>query len=98
MALIDCPDCGKNISSDAPTCPGCGKPIKLMPLPNQTQDKQKCPHCGEQTVCKVRGLQGSGEVLFAVFLFFMGIIPGIIYYIVTESKPYCSNCGKRVET
>jgi len=27
MALIDCPECGKQISSEAPTCPGCGVPI-----------------------------------------------------------------------
>ena len=27
MSLIDCPDCGKQISSNAPSCPGCGAPI-----------------------------------------------------------------------
>lgn len=27
MALINCPDCGKEISDKAPTCPGCGAPI-----------------------------------------------------------------------
>lgn len=27
MALINCPDCSKEISSNAPTCPGCGAPI-----------------------------------------------------------------------
>jgi predicted nucleic acid-binding Zn ribbon protein len=25
MALITCPDCGSQISSDAPTCPKCGR-------------------------------------------------------------------------
>lgn len=29
MALIKCPDCGKKISDQAPTCPNCGRPIKL---------------------------------------------------------------------
>lgn len=28
MALIKCADCGKEVSDSAPTCPGCGKPIK----------------------------------------------------------------------
>lgn len=28
MALIKCSECGKSISSDAWTCPNCGKPIK----------------------------------------------------------------------
>lgn len=27
MALITCPDCGKEVSSNAPACPGCGGPI-----------------------------------------------------------------------
>ena len=27
MALINCPDCNKEISQNAPTCPGCGAPI-----------------------------------------------------------------------
>ena len=27
MSLIDCPDCGRQISSNAPACPGCGAPI-----------------------------------------------------------------------
>ena len=28
MALIKCPDCGKNISSNAEVCIGCGAPLK----------------------------------------------------------------------
>lgn len=27
MALIQCPDCGKQISSQAASCPNCGCPI-----------------------------------------------------------------------
>ncbi len=27
VALIACPECGKQVSSKAPTCPGCGVPI-----------------------------------------------------------------------
>ena len=27
MALITCPECGKQISDQAPACPGCGAPI-----------------------------------------------------------------------
>jgi len=28
MALIQCPECSKEISSKAPTCPNCGAPIE----------------------------------------------------------------------
>lgn len=27
MALINCPDCGKEVSENAPACPKCGAPI-----------------------------------------------------------------------
>ncbi len=27
MPLIQCPDCGRDVSDSAPSCPGCGKPI-----------------------------------------------------------------------
>ncbi len=39
MAIIKCPECGRQISDKAPTCPHCGVEIagKIT----------KCPHCGE---------------------------------------------------
>lgn len=41
MALINCPECGKEISDQAISCPNCGTPI------NKTE-KKFCQHCGEQ--------------------------------------------------
>ena len=41
MALINCPECGKEISDQAVSCPNCGTPI------NKTE-KKFCQHCGEQ--------------------------------------------------
>ncbi len=32
MALILCPDCGKQISAHAPACPNCGCPISATPI------------------------------------------------------------------
>ena len=31
MALITCPDCGKQLSDQAPACPNCGRPMKKKP-------------------------------------------------------------------
>ncbi len=28
MALVTCPDCGREVSDAAPTCPGCGRPVQ----------------------------------------------------------------------
>ncbi len=34
MALIICPECGKEISDKAPSCPNCGCPTSAMPFQN----------------------------------------------------------------
>ncbi|GHT51475.1 hypothetical protein AGMMS49982_09010 [Bacteroidia bacterium] len=39
MAIISCPECGKQVSDKAEECPHCGGPIKSM---------FSCPECGEQ--------------------------------------------------
>ena len=36
MALIKCPECGKDVSTSAEACPHCGFPIK-----NNAANKQK---------------------------------------------------------
>lgn len=33
MAMIECPECGKSVSNEAPGCPSCGYPIKPPPAP-----------------------------------------------------------------
>jgi predicted amidophosphoribosyltransferase len=30
MALVKCPDCGREVSDQAPTCPQCGRPLKAQ--------------------------------------------------------------------
>lgn len=41
MALIKCPDCGKEFSSMAEACPQCGCPVEHI-----LQERIKCPECG----------------------------------------------------
>lgn len=56
MALIHCPECGKEVSAKAPNCPNCGVPIN-------TADTMKfCKHCGKLidkdcVVCPLCGKQ-----------------------------------------
>lgn len=45
MGLIKCPDCGKEISDSAPTCPNCGRPMKVeesseAPKPQQVKKRE----------------------------------------------------------
>lgn len=37
MPLVKCPDCGKEVSDQAPTCPQCGRPLKAQPKPADNQ-------------------------------------------------------------
>lgn len=55
MAMINCPECGKEISDKAISCPNCGAIIK----------KKFCQHCGEQidsdcVICPKCGKQVGG--------------------------------------
>ncbi|EIL94324.1 zinc ribbon domain-containing protein [Rhodanobacter spathiphylli] len=52
MSLIQCKDCGKQISDAAATCPSCGAPLPVVIGEGQEQ----CPHCmtvvhKDATVC-----------------------------------------------
>lgn len=53
MALIKCPECGKEISDKALNCPNCGTPIgnkKFCKFCGEQIDKEcvVCPKCGKQ--------------------------------------------------
>ncbi len=57
MAMINCPECGKEISDKAASCPNCGAVVK----------KKFCQHCGEAidsdcVVCPKCGKQ-VGEIV-----------------------------------
>lgn len=98
MALVNCPDCGREVSDAAPTCPGCGRPIaEESPRGNveTTGGGKACRHCRGRQVAKVRGLQGLRELLVFLVLFVLGVIPGLVYYVWQESVPYCAGCGRR---
>lgn len=42
MALIKCPECGKEVSDNAVNCPNCGFSL------NSTSNQKFCKHCGEK--------------------------------------------------
>ena len=43
MALIRCPDCGREVSDQAPACVGCGRPIAQGTT--APQGSTECPQC-----------------------------------------------------
>ena len=52
MALIKCPDCGRDVSSEAAACLGCGRPVK-PPTPAYQSPSHSQPENAKST--KSRG-------------------------------------------
>lgn len=60
MAIIKCSECGKDVSSEAVSCPHCGCPIKTET--NQTEPAQAAaPQLQQKTVCPTCGTKYVGN-------------------------------------
>jgi membrane protein YdbS with pleckstrin-like domain len=79
MALINCPECGKQVSSEAPTCPACGYPIaeKRAQAPAAPSAGGPLPAAQTEILVEIRP---SWWGFFWYLFFFWLIIPPIIAY------------------
>lgn len=60
MALVECPECGKNISSAAATCPHCGYPIETK-VHTSSASQASTPSIPEEIrIDSVRCYDGNG--------------------------------------
>jgi len=71
MALIDCPECSREVSSSAPTYPGCGFPIATAPdsLPVRTSvttTQLTSKRLKAQLAISTFLVVGSGAILLAL--------------------------------
>lgn len=76
MALINCPECGRQVSDKAPTCPGCGVVIAAQPseaVPQDSYDQRWDPVDLElmeaKSVCQKHRMM-------SVLLLFAGLVLG----------------------
>lgn len=63
MALIKCPECGREISDKAGSCPNCGYPISAEPQMEYDSGEMngiRCPKCGSGNV-SVELIQKAGK-------------------------------------
>jgi uncharacterized membrane protein YvbJ len=96
MGLIPCPDCGKQVSERAVACPECGRPFPAAEsVTASVTTGPTCRHCRQTGVARVRGLHGGAEVVVCLVLCLAGLLPGVVYYVYRESRPYCPHCGRR---
>lgn len=62
MALIKCPDCGREVSDAAPTCPGCGRPMNA----SSTVGTSARPAVIERTSKSYKGAMLVGALMVIV--------------------------------
>ena len=91
QAIIQCPACKKDISSEAEVCIHCGYPLKKMlikegyrkesnpshPRPSQSTNQLRCPKCGSTSITT----EERGYSLW------------IGWYGANEKKNLCQSCG-----
>ena len=79
MALINCPECGKQVSTEAKVCPGCGYPIA-----EKRSQSQAAPASGSRLPAThtevLAEFRPSWWGFFWYLFFFWLIIPPIIAY------------------
>lgn len=77
MALIDCPECGRQVSTAAKACPGCGYP--LAERPGEAQEAQKTPP-GSGNAKVLAEIRPSWWGYFWYLFFFWLIVPPFIAF------------------
>lgn len=71
MPLINCPDCGKDISPSAPSCPHCGRPQSLAAAAvEEPAPESAIPSSAEVRSKTVRNIV-IGVVVFVAFMIFV---------------------------
>lgn len=68
MALISCPECGKEISDKALACPHCGNPMNQPTQQIQQEEEYLCcPKCGSRELhAEHKGFSGGKALVGAV--------------------------------
>ena len=103
MAMISCPECGKQVSDKAETCPNCGyplykmgyddlKPFDVDELPRRTEHR---PHVAPRVKKKKRGHKG---LIIALIVVVVALVGGFFVYtnfIPNKYEEAVINCAKQ---
>lgn len=91
MALINCPECGKQVSDAAVSCPACGHPIHPGPFPVTLPPQRKwipgvaavlslvIPGAGQ--MYKGQVFNGLLWLVFVIVGYLVFVIPGLILHL-----------------
>lgn len=91
MALIKCPECGKEISDKAISCPNCGNPINQQ---TQKEEYLCCPKCGSRELhAEHKGFSGGKALAGALITGGIGLLAGTIGS--RDTQITCLKCGNK---
>lgn len=91
MALINCVECGKEVSDKATSCPNCGNPINS---PNLNQEYLCCPKCNSKELhSEHKGFSGGKALAGALLTGGIGILAGTIGS--KDVQLTCLKCGNK---
>ena len=91
MALISCPECGKEISDKAIACPNCGNPINPQ---TQQEEYLCCPRCGSRELhAEHKGFSGGKALAGALVTGGIGLLAGTIGS--RDTQITCLKCGNK---
>lgn len=76
MALIECPECGKEISENATACPNCGNPMGHPISEPKSKDQPKVEVKGKGEGCFLQTL----NVGCIIFFIIIGLIVLLIIF------------------
>lgn len=100
MAIINCPECGKEISDKAKACPNCGCPINetnqfsSAAVSDDDEEHIYCPYClSKQVHHEYRGFSGGKALAGVVTVGGIGMLAGTIGNDKVELT--CMRCGKK---
>lgn len=98
MAMINCPECGKEVSDKAATCPNCGASInptqQSININMNSGASVKCPKCGSSNLQAISDTHGKGASFWK--LCFCGLL-GLCGTGKTKTDHYwvCQSCGNK---
>lgn len=93
MALMNCPECGKGISSKAVSCPNCGCPINKQSN-NLEEEYLCCPKCHSKELhSEHKGFSGGKALAGAILTGGIGLLAGTIGS--KDVQITCLKCGKK---
>ena len=94
MALISCPECGKEISDKAVACPHCGNPMNPQVQQTQQEEYLCCPKCGSRELhAEHKGFSGGKALAGVLVTGGIGLLAGTIGSRNTQIT--CLKCGKK---